>query len=285
MVRLHSGFVINFPQRRRLRPLDPMSFRRYITVRTLISVPAAIAFFGQVSIAQSASYVAAYGDHRIIVAADSKGHTEKNCDILVLGKYAFAASGTTASKAAGGGAPKHGNAQEDAKLAYSHNPKDLDAMAAEWAKRQTELFTKIDKLRLKSLAKANAVLERGSFAGFDANGEAYAFTETISFEPSAKPPLVASRTVTPLKQQAYCSHPITQELFEDNSERAQNYDAKWRQLQASVMRADFDWRYTQFLIQSTADLDASVSHDVDVLAITPDGADMWLQWNACKTVK
>jgi hypothetical protein len=231
------------------------------------------------------NYVAAYGNSRVILAAGDKSSPQKLCNIAVLGNYGFVASGVTEYRETGHIRPW--TAAADAKTAYSRHPHDLGEISAQWAKLQQSHFQewyKANPERVLKLRDTDGILVEGTFVGFDSSGEAYSFTEVVSFDGALKT-ITSSQHVTPLKQRAYCNDPVTREMFEDNTDRARQYDAKWQEQMRSTVRADLDWHYTKFLIDSAAEIDGAVGHEVNVLAITPSAIPVWLQGNACRPSK
>lgn len=246
--------------------------RLFLTVVVLVGSAAA----------HTSNYVAAYGNNRIILASDRSTGPQKICNIVVLGSYGFVASGVT--EYWGTGRARPWTAAADAKTAYSHHPHDLKQTSSEWANLQrTRLqeLSKADRDRMLKLGGANGILINGTFVGFDSSGEAYAFTEVISYDSTSKA-ITSSEDVTLLKQRAYCNDSITRELFEDNTDRAHRYDARWREQMRTMPPTERDWRYTKYLVQSASESEGSPSHDVSVLAITSSGANMWLAGNACR---
>ncbi len=231
------------------------------------------------------NYVAAYGNNRIILAAGGENSPSKICNIAIVGNYGFVASGMTEYRGAGRVAPW--TAAADAKTAYSRHPHDLGEVSTEWAKLQQSRFRVLFKAnpdRALKFRDTEGILVDGTFVGFDSSGEEYSFTEVVSYDMKSKT-ITSSQNVTPLKQRAYCNDPVTRELFEDSTDRAHRYDAKWQEQMRSTARADLDWHYTKFLIESASELNGTVSHGVNVLAITPSATPVWLQGNACRPTK
>jgi hypothetical protein len=179
--------------------------------------------------------------------------------------------------------------QVDAREAYTSTSRDLRKTASEWAEKAknhySSLYLAVPEL-VTQLAKGNTanILLAGLFAGYR-DGKAMLFMQVVSLdETHSLAPIVNQEIVFGPGDLTYPAHPITQELMEGNSERAKSSQAEWTRKAKSISMSEQRWRRLEYFIQETAKYDKSVGTRVNVLEISLDADQRWLQNSTCPAV-
>lgn len=237
--------------------------------------------------------------NKILIAADTRRSvlrlspaatanqmfSDDRCKIVDLGKAGFAAMGNVNyEQVHADDAMASWDALADAKTSFAMQPKDLFEVASDWQERASahfNLFSRFAPARVQDMASGstNGVLVEGIFAGWDSKGAPIAIAEIITFEKTTLS-IDGARQVWQFRESPYSLHPITQELIDGHTKRAQAAAKKWKKRLRKLPQSEQDWRQLEFIIQSTADYDEHVGKDVDVLEITSSGSS-WLQKSAC----
>jgi hypothetical protein len=237
-------------------------------------------------------------DH-IIFAADTRGlkqdtgsqsTNEGECKIVPLGTAAFAITGNMDYvRHQLDDAIASWDSRSDAREAYIEQHGNLVATADNWAaraKRHYSSFYLVAPNRVKELAAANSqnILVRGMFVGFTGK-QAVLVVRDVYLDEKALPPILEKSMSLPERSLPYTSNGITQELIEGHSARKATADAAWLKLSSSIRSSSMSLRHVEFLIQATAQYDATVGERVNVLRITLDHSPRWLQNFTCPQAK
>jgi hypothetical protein len=246
--------------------------------------------------ASSTSIVVQLDSTRILFAADTHGDKldpgsqasdEAECKIVPLGHAAFALTGNmdyvrnrlddmVASW----------DSRVDAREAYAAHNGDLPATVGDWserAKRHYTSFYRANPARVAQLAKANTqnVLLVGLFVGFQ-GGQSTLIMQTVYLDESQfLTPILDRQIVLSARDVPYTSNGITQELIEGNSERASASQSTWAAKSKSVPASEQKQRRVEFFIQETSKYDRAVGTHVNILAVSPDMEQRWLQNSTC----
>lgn len=244
--------------------------------------------------AGATSVVVHVADKHITIAADdlaTRAYTASpgpyaTCKIVPLGKVAFAVAGNIDyRKDSAHDSLPDWDARADAKEAFVQHA-DLRAMATQWARRAAlhySAFLAAQPDRVRQLAAVNRqhVLVLGTFAGWDGQKDATVIFEWIYLDLSGH--AIQSRSfVLPSRALPYTTNATTQDLIEGNSVRSGDVWANWQLASENFPVPQRNWRWLEFLIQTTSDYDPTVGREVNVLDLTPDGRASWLQNYSCR---
>jgi hypothetical protein len=244
--------------------------------------------------------VAKLENQRIILAADTRGNAlEKSsnptterafhddvCKIVALGKFGFAATGYSDYKRVElGDMVNDWSALEDARASYSSHADSLLEMADDWGRRAMQhykTFYFVAPDRVKSLAGAGEanILVEGVFAGWDSKGQASLIFVIVALAQAALPPIIGTRYVLPRRDLPYTTNINTQKLVEGDSEHTRVIRKKWKKKSKTFPKSQRDWRWVEFLVESTSDDDKTVGKEADVLEVRQSGS-TWLQNSGC----
>ncbi len=209
------------------------------------------------------------------------------CKIVPLGKAAFAVAGSIDYKNKDSGDKlANWDARGDAHEAFVNHPMNLRAAAEDWASRAARHYTAFlaaQPQRVLHLAAANkqGVLVLGTFAGWDSQKDATVIFEWVYLDLTAK--RIKSRSfVLPSRSLPYTTNATTQDLIEGNSLRSTEVFVNWQLASANFPAPERDWRWLEFLIQTTSDYDPTVGREVNVLDLTPTRNPSWLQNFSCR---
>ena len=209
------------------------------------------------------------------------------CKIIPLGKAAFAVAGNIDYK--------HNDpadtvidwdARADARVAFVRHVTDLQGTAEDWARRAARHYSSFlaaQPARVRELAAANPqhVLVLGTFAGWNPRKDASVIFEWVYLDLDASPTIKIRSFVLPSRTLPYTTNATTQALIEGNSERNTQLLATWDLASVNYPSPQRDWRWLEFLIQSTSDYDHTVGREVNVLDLTPNENASWLQNFSC----
>jgi hypothetical protein len=246
--------------------------------------------------ASATSVVVHVEDKHITIAADdlaTRMYTPKPgpyaaCKIIPLGKAAFAVAGNIDYRK---NDPNDGvaewDARADAREAFVHHLADLHATAEQWATRAAlhySLFLSVQPGRVRELASGNPqhVLVLGTFAGWDTQKDAIVIFKWIYLDLTSAPAVKIRSFVLPSRALPYTTNATTQDLIEGNSLRSTQFSMHWQLASVSFPSPERDWRWLEFLIQSTSDYDHTVGREVNVLDLTPNENANWLQNYSCR---
>jgi hypothetical protein len=210
------------------------------------------------------------------------------CKIIPLGKAAFAVAGNIDyRKNDATDRVADWDARADAREAFVHHVSDLRATAEEWAARAENhylSFLAAQPARVRELASSNPqhLLVLGTFAGWDRANSAVVIFEWIYLDLSSTPAVKAKAFVLPSRSLPYTTNATTQDLIEGNSLRSTEFFAHWQLASGSFPSPERNWRWLEFLIQSTSDYDHTVGREVNVLDLTPNDNANWLQNYSCQ---
>lgn len=252
-----------------------------------------------ISSANATSIIFKFEDKRIYIAADTrysmkpsiatplviKDFHDDSCKIVPLGKAAFAVTGISVYHSLVPGYLDEWDATDDAKKLYAANSGNLDKVVAEWSRRALDHYINYYKkepsvVRNRASEKADHILVAGFFAGWSKQNQPLLSIEIVKFDENQTEPN-AVHLLYPAKDLFYSPHAITQELISGNTELAKNVHTKWKALSNKDPNAYPDWRWLEFLIQSTSVYDDNVGEKVNVLEIPPSGKYRWLQNLTC----
>lgn len=247
------------------------------------------------------SVVIKVGKDRIILAADTRRKAMSSsvsnshdfhddlCKVTPLGRIGFVAAGYSEhyEKSPQGKADWSWSASEDAQTSYRLHPNDIAEMADDWRAREIEIFKTLYSLHpslVQELAHADysTPLVIGHFAGWNNEGRPTLILEMITLNkgPFARPfvlnPIVAVPFVFHERGLPYSTNNYTEDLIEHDAVTAK----EWSVRSKTFPEAQRDWRWLEFLIQSTAPHDEETGKYVDVLEIQASDS-CWLQRKAC----
>jgi hypothetical protein len=233
---------------------------------------------------------------RIILAADTRKMVKFQsansdfqdgfCKIIDLGKVGFAATGHVEYNQTTPSDPVNNwSAYQDARSSYSSHPDDLLAMAEDWKARAIQFYTSFyfaDMNRVKGLGAASHVLLLGLFVGWDGTGRPAMIAETIDLSPEllTLSPVVGNGVVVYERELPYATNSYTENMIDGDPALASATAKKWSTRAKKFPVSQRDWRWVEFLIQSTNAYDPAVGKDADVLEIRASGS-KWLQHKAC----
>jgi hypothetical protein len=245
--------------------------------------------------ATATSIVAQVDSNRILFAADTHGDKldpgsqtsdESECKIVPLGHAALAITGNADYVRNRADDPiASWDSRSDGREAYSAHNGDLLATVADWAergKRHYLSFYRANPPRVAQLASANSqnILLVGLFAGF-LEGKATLVIEMVYLDINQLTPIRDKQLVFPARDVPYTSNGITRELIEGDSERAKASQSTWKEKNKSVPVSEQKQRRIEFVIQETAKYDRTVGTHVDILEVSPDTNQRWLQNSTC----
>jgi hypothetical protein len=265
---------------------------------------------GWTSTALATSVVVKVEKDRIILAADtrrkgmssdaSNSHDfhDDTCKIAPLGRVGFAIAGyyNHNEKSPTDRAEWSWSAYEDARTSYRLHPNNITEMAGDWGAREIEIFKTLYSLHsslVQKLAHADnsTPLVIGHFAGWDNEGRPTLILEMIVLnkgpfallnQPFVLNPIVAIPVVFHERDLPYSTNNYTEDLIEHDPAKASATAKEWSVRSKVFPEPQRDWRWLEFLIQSTAPHDEEVGKDVDVLEIKASGS-KWLHNSACAT--
>lgn len=248
------------------------------------------------SAANATSVVVHVADKHITIAADDMATRMfapnpgpyAACKIVPLGSSAFAVAGNIDyRKNDPGDTLVDWDARADARTAFVRHLSDLHATAAEWASRAAHHYSSFlaaQPARVRELASANPqhVLVLGTFAGWNAKNDAVVIFEWVYLDPAPAPSIKVRSFVLPSRTLPYTTNATTQDLIEGNSSRSTRILSNWELASINFPFPERDWRWLEFLIQSTSDFDHTVGREVNVLDLTPHENANWLQNYSCR---
>jgi hypothetical protein len=273
---------------------------------------------GWTSTASATSVVIKVEKDRIILAADTRRKAMSSgapnssdfhddyCKITTLGKAGFAVAGYADhnEKSPAGQVDWSWAAFDDARTSYGLHPNDIIEMADDWRAREIRLFSTLYVLHqdlVKELAGADGAtpLLIGHFAGWDNEGRPTLILEIIALyqgqafgllnpaltpTPSLLNPIYGYRSVLYERPLPYSTNNHTENLIESDPAQSIPIAKKWseRAKAKKFPKSDLDWRWVEFLIQSTNAYDETVGKDTDVLEVRASGS-KWLHNGACAT--
>ena len=125
------------------------------------------------------------------------------------------------------------------------------------------------------------LLVLGTFAGWNPRKDASVIFEWVYLDLDSSPTIKIRSFVLPSRTLPYTTNATTQDLIEGNSERNTQLLATWELASSNFPSPQRDWRWLEFLIQSTSDYDHTVGREVNVLDLTPNENASWLQNFSC----
>lgn len=258
---------------------------------------------GWTSPASATTIVAKVEKDRIILAADTrkvvasvsgKGEPKDDfCKIVMMGKVGFAATGhVDYNRANAGDTLSDWSASGDAQSSYSSHPDDLVEMADDWGARAKQHYTTFYFSGLEPMRRVIEfagdnnlnVLVTGLFAGWDNTGQPAVVRIDVRLDRVGLSPIALTRSIVYERDLPYTTNQHTKDLIEDNPELVSATAKKWseRAKAKKFPKSDLDWRWVEFLVQSTSAYDEGVGKDADVLEIRASGSE-WLHNSACAT--
>lgn len=247
------------------------------------------------------SVVVKVGRDRIIFAADTRRKAMSSgvsnshefhddfCKITPLGRVGFAEAGYSNhnEKSPAGKAVWSWSAAEDARTSYRLHPTNIADTADDWRAREIEIFKTLYSVHpslVQELAHADnsTPLVIGHFAGWNNEGRPTLILEMITLNkgPFAQPfvlnPIVAIPVVFHERDLPYSTNNYTEDQIEHDAATAK----EWSVRSKKFPEAQRDWRWLEFLIQSTAPHDEETGKYVDVLEIQASDS-CWLQRKVC----
>jgi hypothetical protein len=241
-------------------------------------------------VAHSTTIVVKLEDRRIILVADTRAYTDSLtttkqdfhnsiCKIVALGNVGFAATGFPDYHKSQNDSMSNWSAWEDAKTYSALHKDNLVEMADDWgraARKHYQILYSMDPSRVRRLATVSGgnILVQGLFAGWDTKRLPSLVSERITLDESASPSIVASRNIYAQRDLPYTTNDHTKKLIEGDLAK------KWKKTSKHFPKSERDWRWIEFLIQSTSEHDQTVGKDADVLEILPSGSD-WLHKTSC----
>ncbi len=243
---------------------------------------------------------------RIILAADtrrsdltessglSRSHDDY-CKITKLGRFAFAAAGSPDYKRSDPSDPVGDwNVGDDARTSYRLHPNNLVEMADDWKTRVIGRFANLYRFHPRLVSQAarendGDILLVGLFAGWDNGRPALAAVAILlNYAPfalsSMLTPIGGFRNMIYERPEPYTTNGSTRQLINGDSELGKATAKKWAVMAQRFPESQRDWRWIEFLIQSTNAYDKGVGKDVDVLDIRASRSS-WLQRKACVAQK
>jgi hypothetical protein len=210
-----------------------------------------------------------------------------------LGNAGFAATGNSDYKSVGPGDPvPDWDALEDAKTSSALHKDNVVEMADDWGRRALihyQIFNSVNPNRVTNFATVNDanILVEGVFAGWDSQRKPTYVVVRITLDQSQSlsgqslsPKVVGNRYIFPQRDLPYTTNGVTQKLIEGDSKQKQAVAAEWKKASEKFRRSELDWRWIEFLVQSTSDYDETVGKEVDVLEVLPSGSN-WLHNSSC----
>ena len=163
---------------------------------------------------------------------------------------------------------------------------DILAMASDWSergKRHYLSFYRANPMRVAQLARANNqnILLVGLFVGFREGKATLVMQMVYLDEKQFFTPILDKQVVLAAREVPYTSNGITQELIEGNSERALASQSAWAEKSKSIPPSEQQQRRVEFFIQETSKYDRAVGTHVNILAVSPDTEQRWLQNSTC----
>ncbi len=227
---------------------------------------------------------------------NSRDFHDDYCKITPLGRVGFAAAGYSdhSENSSTGKTLWSWSASGDALTSYRLHPNNLAEMADDWRAREIELFKTLYSLHpslIQELARADnsTPLVIGHFAGWDNEGRPTLILEMIVFnkgpfgllnQQSALNPIVAIPVVFHERDLPYSTNNYTEDLIEHDPVKASAAAKNWSVRSRRFPEPQRDWRWLEFLIQSTAPSDEEVGKGVYVREIKASSS-FWLQRKAC----
>ncbi len=276
-----------------------------------------IVVLGWTSPVSATTVVAKLEKSRIILAADtrrkamssgvanSRDFHDDYCKITALGRVGFAATGYSDhnEKGPAGRGDWNWNASKDAQVSYGLHSRNIIEMADDWRAREIQIFNTLYVLHqglIKELAGADGAtpLLIGLFAGWDIEGRPTLILESIVFyqgpfafvnqtltpPPSVLTPISGFRTVLYERALPYSTNNYTESLIEGDPAQSSPTAKKWSAGVKNASASERDWRWLEFLIQSTSTQDEQVGKYADVLEIQESGS-RWLHCAACSACR
>ena len=204
---------------------------------------------------------------------------------MVLGKVAFAALGHPSYQRVNITDPVETfDSYDDARNTYALHLKDIQAMAEDWEKLESEHFANMyshwkDRVILLATDVPDHLLLRGVFGGWSKKGNAELIFVSIALNGSQiehKHEIMFARSLP------YSPNDLTRLMIESDVPNSKALRAKWASKSQEFPKGERDWRELEFLIQATSDYEPNVGKDVDVLELTPSGT-QWLQKKVCSS--
>jgi hypothetical protein len=245
--------------------------------------------------ATATSITAQVDSTRILFAADTHGDKldpgsqtsdEIECKIVPLGHAASAITGNMDYVRNRADDPiASWDSLTDAREAYAAHNGDLLATIADWTergKRHYLSFYRANPPRVAQLAGANNqnTLLAGLFVGF-LEGKATLVIQMVYLDEKQLTPILDKQIVLPARDVPYTSNGITQELIEGNSERATASQSAWAEKSKTVPASEQKQRRLEFFIQETSKYDRAVGTHVNILEVSPDKEQRWVQNSTC----
>jgi hypothetical protein len=248
-------------------------------------------------VAHSTTVVVKMENRRIILAADTRRDTktlgqaapnyhDDYCKIVGLGNVGFAASGNSDyHRTQAGDSVPDWSAWDEAETSYASHKDSLVDMAESWGSSTIthyQIFYSVNPSRVKELAAVNPenVLIEGLFAGWDTKGLPILVTVVIKLGSLAISPVVGTKYVLPQRDLPYTSNQHTKDLIEEDATKMKAVAKKWKKTSKHFRKSEQDWRWVEFVVQSTSDYDETVGKKVDVLEILPFSSH-WLHKSSC----
>jgi hypothetical protein len=249
--------------------------------------------------ADATSIVIQIYQSRILIAADTRGSKldvgtksvdETECKIVPLGNSAVALSGNEDYVPTQLSDPVASwDSRSDAREAYAEQRGDLVATVDNWAARAERHYLSFyfaNPGRVKQLAEANSenVLLVGLFSGFP-EGKAILLVRIVYLDEHLLQPIQDKQFVLSARELPYTSNGITQDLIEGHSQKTVAANAAWLKKLRSIPVSSRALRRVEFLVQFTANYDATVGTRVNVLEIFQNKKPRWLQDFTCSPGK
>ena len=182
------------------------------------------------------------------------------------------------------------SAVQDARDSSSSHPNNLLEMADDWAARAVKHYTAFylaNPTRVKEMVgPSDALLVVGLFAGWDDKGHPSLVVMGIGLDPAAVSPfdplvpIFGSRSVAYERDLPYTTNSDTRNLIEGDSVETRAIAKQWMKREQKFPKAQRDWRWVEFLVQSTNAYDKTVGKTADVLEIRK-GSSTWLRHSGC----
>jgi hypothetical protein len=246
--------------------------------------------------ANGTSIVVKVKQQRIILAADTlqgvlteqsrqqPTSPHNSCKIVVLGKVAFAALGHPSYERVNiiKDPVESWDAYDDARNTYDLHPKDIQAMAEDWGKEESDHFARMyshwKEMVVGMAADSDEnLLLRGVFAGWNKKGNAELIFMSITLNGSY---IEHTPHSMPARSLPYSPNNLTKLMIESSVPNSKAVQREWASKSKDFPKEERDWRELEFFIQTTSDYQSNVGKDVDVVELTPSGT-KWLQKKAC----
>jgi hypothetical protein len=250
-----------------------------------------------VPVAESTTIVIKIESQRIILAADTRRETKSpgqttnheyhddTCKVLAFGNVGFTVTGNADyHRLSINDVVPDWSAWDDANT-FSSYKDDLLGMARSWGRsalNHYRIFYASDPGRVASLAARNGagILLQGLFIGWDTKGLPNFIAVTITLKQSGFPPIDGTWDAYAQRDLPYTTNDYTKQLIETDPKLIKASAKQWEKKSKGFPKPDRDWRWIEFLIQSTSEHDDGVGKDADVLEVLPSGSN-WLHKSSC----